>query len=223
MILSFIFGFNDKQPTLVISYWVSNFIKILLFTAVSLGLHVYAQKLLAKRYNCSASLDLWKIKRMGFRKEMKSSIPIGVVLSILVYVLSKGQVFFAAITAMNISVNKAYRIGKKFANLTNFESAKIAALGPLTNILLALIASPFQSLGLFVSINVAMALSYLLPFPKIDGGEVFFGSKPLYVTLVVFVCTIIAIMDFASVQFALLLAAALSVLALISYLYYTHK
>lgn len=223
MILSFIFGFDDKQPSLVISYWISNFIKILLFTAISLGLHVYIQKFLAKKYSCSASLDLWGIKRLGFKKEIKSSIPIGIILSVLIYILSKGQIFFAAITSLNITVNKAYTIGKKFTHLTNFESAKIAALGPLVNILLALIASPIPFMKLFVSINIAMALSYLLPLPKLDGGEVFFGSKPLYASLVIFICTIAAIMNFISIPFTLFLAAILSIVALVSYLYYTYK
>lgn len=184
-------------------------------------MHIYVQKVLAKKYGCNANLDLWKIKRFTFRKEMQYPLPIGIVLSVLVYILSSGQIFFAAITSLNVVINKAYRIGKKFVHLTNFESAKIAVMGPLINILLALIASPFPYLDLFVAINIALALSYMLPLPGIDGGTIFFGSKPLYFTSVIFIVAIAMMMNFISAALTLVLAAVFSITALISYLYYT--
>lgn len=196
-----------------------------MFTTIALGLHVYIQKLLAKKYGCNTIIDLWRLKRIKFRKELKSKVPIGIILAVLVYILSRGQIFFAAITSLNITIKKAYRIGKKFTHLTNFESAKIAVVGPLINILLALLASPFNIplIKPFITINVAIAISYMLPFPGIDGGTIFFGSKPLYVASAIFIGVIALIMNFLSGIATLIIATIFAIAALISYLYCESK
>lgn len=231
-----LFGFDDKQPTLVISYWLFNFITILLFTTVSLGLHIYIQKRLAKKYGCNASIELWKLKRLiTFRyKELKIKltkkytmvgIPIGIVLSVLIYILSSGQIFFAAITSLNIKINKAYRIGKRYVQLQDIEAAKIAVVGPLVNILLALLASQISMpfIKPLVTINLAIAISYMLPLPGIVGGTIFFGSKPLYIVSVIFIGIIAVIMNFVSFSSTVLIAAVFAVAALVSYLYFESK
>lgn len=140
----------------------------------------------------------------------------------MIYILSSGQILFAAITSLDISINKAYRIGKKFANLTNFESAKIAVIGPLTNILLALLATPFNIpfLKPFIAINTAIAISYMLPLPGIDGGTVFFGSKPLYVLSAVFIGLIAVIMNFVGATSTFIIAGLFALIALVTYLFY---
>jgi Zn-dependent protease len=233
--LSLIFGFNDKQPTLVLSYWLFNFITILLFTTVSLGLHIYAQKRLAKKYGCNVILDLWKLKRIiTARRDIKikltkklsiTYIPIGIILSIFTYILSSGQIIFAAITSIETKINKTYRIGKKYVNLTDIESAKIAVVGPLVNIFLALIASQItaQIAKPLVIINLAMAVSYMLPLPGIAGGTIFFGSKPLYIASLAFIGVIALLMNFMSTASTVLIAFTFSIAALVSYLMYEAK
>ena len=233
--MSLIFGFDDKQPKLDLAYWLFNFLTILLFTTVSLGLHIYAQKRLAKVYGCKVILDLWKLKRIiTARKDIKikltkklsiTYIPIGIILSILTYILSSGQIFFAAITSIETKITKAYRIGKKYVNLTDIESAKIAVVGPLVNIFLALLASqiPSQIAKPLIIINLAMAVSYMLPLPGIAGGTVFFGSKPLYIASLAFIGVIAVLMNFMSTASTVLIAFTFSIAALISYLMYEAK
>lgn len=217
------------------SYWLTNFLKILLFTTIALTAHFYIQKIIARKYGCTAIVNLWKINRLSLRKQLKlkipltkfsiSSIPLGIILSIIIYILSGGQIFFAAITALSVNIKKSYRIGKKFTNLTNFESAKIAVVGPLTNILLALLASainiPF--LTPFVTINLAIAISYMLPLPGIDGGTIFFGSKPLYLTSLIFMGIIALIMNYMTTISTIIIATVFASLALVTYLHYESK
>jgi Zn-dependent protease len=226
--LALIVGFNDKQPTLIFSYWLINFLKIFLFVVISLGLHVYLQKVLAKKYGCTASFDLWKIQRISFRKKLKlkraltnytiTSIPLGVILSVLVYILSSGQIFFTAITSLNIEINKAYRIGKRYVQLTNFESAKIAVIGPLVNIALALLSTAMNLSPQFTLINLTLAISYMLPLPGIDGGTIFFGSKPLYVASAAFIGITVILMNLLSIASTIAIAAIFSIIALVIYL-----
>lgn len=236
MVLSLIFGFDDKQPTLVLSYWLINFLTILLFTTVSLGLHLYAQKRLAKKYGCNVVLDLWKLKRIiTFRyQELKIKItkkytmvgvPIGIVLAIITYILSSGQILFAAIISIDTKINKSYRIGKRYSQLTDIESAKIAVVGPLVNIFLALIASQIASqiIKPLAIINLAMAISYMLPLPGIAGGTIFFGSKPLYIASLAFIGVIAILMNFMSAASTILIAFTFSIVALVSYLMYEAK
>ena len=198
-------------------------------------MHIYAQKRLAKVYGCKVILDLWKLKRIiTARKDIKikltkkltiTYIPIGIILSILTYILSSGQIIFAAITSIETKITKAYRIGKKYVNLTDIESAKIAVVGPLVNIFLALLASqiPSQIAKPLIIINLAMAVSYMLPLPGIAGGTVFFGSKPLYIASLAFIGVIAILMNFMSTASTVLIAFTFSIAALISYLMYEAK
>lgn len=132
------------------------------------------------------------------------------------------QIIFAAITSLNIQINKTYRLGKKYTHLTNIESAKIAVTGPLANIFLALIASQINIplIKPFITINIILAISYMLPLPGIAGGTVFFGSKPLYVLSLVFIGIIALLMNYISIISSIIIAFIFAFAAVVAYLKY---
>lgn len=160
---------------------------------------------------------------MGTRK--KITLPYGAIYPLLITLLSVGQIFFSAVTITEISVKPAYRIGRKYIKLTEFEYAKIAVIAPLTHILIAIILS-FSEIPIlkdFALINTMMALSYMLPFAKLLGSTVLFGSLPLYIFSAVFILASALFLNLLSGFYIILAAVILALVALITYLWQFYK
>lgn len=231
MVAGLIFGFDDKQAIFSLGHWVLNYIKFVIFSFISLFLFVYAEKEVSRKYGCSSKFGLWKLFRYGFKKDAKfpmkffglkiNYFPIGIILPILIALFSRGQIFFAAIVSSIITLNPAYRLGKKFTKLTEYELAKIAIIGPLVCTILAIILSFFGNVftGLVV-VNLAFAVSYMIPLPGLNGCKVFFGSKNLYVLSFAFILACTILLRLLSPWNALFLALLIAIISLIVFFYY---
>ena len=228
--MGFIFGFDDKLPTFNIYNYLLNILKFIIFSFLALLIHNTIQKYFANRAGASTELSLWtsKYKLKFFRLKIPLfSFPKGIIFPILISFISLGQVFFAATTTTNISVKPAYRLGRKFVKLTEFEQAKIAAVSPLFHIVLAIILSIFniKILDEFALINTMMAISTMLPLPGLLGATVLFNSKPLYVFSAVFILISALLLKLLSNISTLFIAFLLAALVLFAYLwrFYTKK
>lgn len=235
VVLAFIFGFNDGSDKFELSYWLLNFVKILVMVAFSVFVHDFAHDLMAKKYGFISEYRVWGIKRFGFGKERfpKSfnlfgrkvtinSFPIGMFLALLVMLLSNGRAFFSAVSSYGLVIKKTHRIGKRFIEVTDFEEAKIALAGPMANILLAIIFMLFNSAGNFdtiIMINSWMAFWDMFPLPGLDGSKVFWGSKPLYIFSFLFIIGTVILSRVLSALPALLLAIGVALLFFIVYIY----
>lgn len=211
-----------------------NFVKFTLFSLISILIYLYAQKFLAVKYGCSAILDIWKIQRFGLWTSAKfprkinllitklvvRNIPVGIFLPLIISLLSDGQIFFAAAFATAIVVHPGLRLGKKYRRLTEYESAKIAVMGPLISILIAAIFSFAGIFKEFVFVNSMLAVFNMLPLPGLAGSTVFFGSRPLYVFGYTFILALAILLNLITFYMALILAAVAAVVALVSYMYF---
>lgn len=224
IVLSLIFGFDDKQSVFNLNHWLINLVRIAILVIISLLVHELAHKLLARYHGCKAESRVWGIQQIGFKKTAKiMKLPLGILLPLIVMLLSKGQLFFAAINQTSYSTMPEERLGKKYPRLMNYEMAKFAAAGPIASILFALL---IKSLGIsqisdLITINIALAVSNVLPFPRLDGSECLFGSKTLFIFTFFFVIIsailINALSSFTTLVISLLLAALF--LGIISYSY----
>ena len=228
LVLALIFGFNDKQPIFNINHWLLNLLRLGLLSAIALFIHELAHKLIAKQHGCKTESEIWGITQIGFKRTAKisgflKSLPVGIILPLLVMLFSKGQFYFAGVKQTTISTNPESRIGKKYTRLMNFEIAKIAASGPIASILFALLIKSLNipALNDLVLISVVLAVSNILPLPKLDGSECLFGSKTLFIFTFFFVIIsstlIFALSSIATLVVSILLAILF--LAIISYFY----
>ncbi|MFA5176301.1 MAG: hypothetical protein WC413_03540 [Candidatus Nanoarchaeia archaeon] len=200
LILSFIFGYNDKATAFNWNHWLTNFFLVLIVVCFSFLLHQIVQKLVAKKYGCQTEFDLWKIKRYGYRAKDKfpkkfgpwtiSGLPI-YLFSIFITLISNGLWFFAVVGTTIIEANESKRIGKVFPKITGIEKAIVMFSGALVNLLLVLIFSNLATwtginFDLFIIINLWICVFSLVPLPGLEGLEILFGSLPFYIFSIAF-------------------------------------
>ena len=220
LVLGVVFGFDDGREVFNAQAWLSNFFLVVVLSLGSLGLFILAQKWSAARRGAHCDVEVWSIKRVGFAPGAHMSskgfgIPLGIILPILVIALSNGSVWFAATGIAVLSSARTARVGRQFVNLREFDCAKIALAGPLISIIIALMLSLVQQpdvaiFSLLIKMNIAIAVSNMLPFPLLAGGQAFFGSFFLYVFTAAFIGLVsvlmLAIPTFATLVFASALA-----------------
>ena len=237
LVLGFVFGFDDGSASFEFSFWLINLIKVSILCLIVLVVQELGQKLVASRSGCSTEHRIWKLKRYGFSKAAEfskdkkpswmpvwfGSLPLGILIPVLITILSTGQLKFALVGISLIAINPAYRLGRKYTQLTEFERAKIALTGPLTAILFALLLSVFPSSNLtsmLISIASIFALTNIIPLPKLDGGETFFGSRALFVFGAAFIIGCFYLINFLNLFTVLSLSLIIAVILVILYYYY---
>jgi Zn-dependent protease len=241
-VIGFAFAFDDNQQKFVLSYWIKNFIIILILVSIAFFVKILTQKYIAKRIGCYSEIQPWKLERYGMRAEahfpVKFSIgittftvkyvPLGFIVPLLITLLSNGQLFFVTTSALFITTSPVYRLGREYKHITNYETAKVAASGPFICILLALIFKLINFnnnplINEFILINSWMALSNILPIPHFDGAETYFGSKPLFILTIAFILSSFVFLNFLSVFLTFTLAAVIALLSGLLYLYRVSK
>src|SRR3989338_6485049 len=148
-----------------------------------------------------------------------------VALSFFVTLLSNGQLFFLAVGQYTLLLKKASRFGRKFVEVTNYEEAKIALAGPMANIILMILGMLFNSYGTFdtfILINAMLALFHMLPLPGLAGTKIYFGSRLLYVSSLVFMVSMTILAYTVSVIPMLLISLASLFISGSLYYYYTY-
>ncbi len=218
LVLSLALGFDDGRDIFELSPWLANLLMVTLMVGFSFLLHQIAHKVVARMQGFDTEYALWglqnlkpswrnimgKAKKGPFPRKIRlfgkeyliHSFPIGIVLSILVTVVSNGALFWLAVGQYNLLLRKSSRFGRKFVHVTDYEEAKIALAGPMSHVLLLVIAKFFNAWGTFdtfIFINAALALFYMLPLSRLDGTKIYFGSRLLYVSSLVFIISVIVL------------------------------
>ncbi len=234
--LSLAFGFNDKSQEFALSHWLLNFVKMIVFVAISVFAHDFAHDLMAKKYGFLSEYRIWGIKRFFLRERYPkkvhifgrditiNSFPIGIVLCLLVMLFSNGKLFFTAVSSYGLVIKKEHRFGHRIIEVTDFEEAKIALAGPMANILLAILfklVSPSGMLSELVLINSIMPVFDMLPLMGLDGMKVMIGSTPLYAFSFIFILGTAILLYFLGALPALVMALALAGIFFLVYLWRT--
>lgn len=237
VVLGFVFGFDDGSAVFNAQNWFSNYASVAVISFLIMILFVLAQKTVAARYGATTEYALWKFRRFGFSKseyvhqpgeraeniKSKAGIPLGIILPIIIAFLSEGKTFFAATGITAVTAKAAHRLGRPFISVTDMETAKSVAAGPIAVMILALalslISNPTELIKNSIVISVAIAISNILPLPKIAGGTVFFASKFFYIFALVFVGVSALIVWFVNAIIAGVLALVLAIIT-VTFVYY---
>jgi len=152
-------------------------------------------------------------------------IPWWIIIPILIALMSKGQIYFAAILTTTIAVKPAYRLGRKYVHLTEFEHAKIAASAPIALILISLFLNLINTpiTNDFALVTGMMAIFSLLPLPGLIGTILLFSSKPLYIFTAIFILAISLLLKLPNISPFVILIFAIILAALSTLLYFWRR
>jgi len=173
---------------------------------IMLFVHHMGQKLSAWFYDCSAEIDLWTVKQIGFAKShhFPFYFPMWLALPVLLIITTLGYAKWLAITIFDAAPLPS-RIERRFTELTEWHLALIAVGGLMFNTILAIISS---SLGFqqFAMLNLTFIIFNLIPFSTFDGNKIFFGSPMLWIFCLIF--TVVMMLLIGSVSIAGTIAAS---------------
>lgn len=165
-----------------------NFINSLLIFSIILIIYITAKKLTAYYYEAEEETKIWTLQRYGLyeRSKFKYPIPIGIILSFLLSILTFGYVKWFAVTESDVkpSITRAARRHQiySFSEMTEWHLALISAAGIASSLALSLVAYILNFPEL-TKASIYFACFNLLPIGKLDGTRVFFGSIVLWATL----------------------------------------
>ena len=255
LVIGLAFGFDDGQETFELAYWATNLVIVFVMVGFSFIMHQLAHKVVARMQGFETEYVFWgvqgfplnprKLLRLDFRTVMRKgkkkpfprkvrilgkeylikSLPIGIILSLIVTIVSNGALLFLAVGQYNLLLSKATRFGRKFVEVTDYEEAKIALAGPMTHVVLMVLAKMFNTYGTldqFIFINAALALFYMIPISKLDGTKVYFGSRLLYVFSLVFIISMIILVYNLSVVPMIIISLVSAAVAVGLYYYYQY-
>ncbi len=185
VVMTLVAGFPLMQTS-----GLQGFLEALLFSAIILVFAVLGKKIMAFMLDADVEHELWKFRRYGFKSHyyLPKPIPIGIILPLFFTVFSLGVIKFLAVLTYETTALK-HRAARRFGfysytEMTDWHNALIGA-GGIVAVLVVSFVSYFPGLEYLSKIAAFYAFSNMLPISKLDGAQIFFGSRPLYAALAV--------------------------------------
>jgi hypothetical protein len=159
--------------------------QIFVYALILVGVGVGSKKLAAYLLDADVEHELWIFHRFGFWKHwyVNKGLPAGVILPLFLSLFSLGIIKLPTILTYEARA-ATHRAAKRFgfysyASMTDWHNALIAASSFLGFWILALSAY-VAGHEYLVQMTAWYAVASLLPFSKLDGTQLFFGSRILY-------------------------------------------
>ncbi len=183
-IISFSFIVKHQWENIAIAFF---------FAIIILGVNIIAKKITAHLLDSDVEHELWQISQYGYvpHEHFKHPAPAGIIAPLLLNVFTLGFIKFPAMLTYETNVLK-HRAAKRFGfysytEMTDWHTALIGASGILAVLILSVILYfiPSPNIEYFARIAVYYAFVNLIPFSKLDGSQIFFGSRILWSTLAI--------------------------------------
>ncbi len=196
IILGFIFsaGYDTGTDTLNKYLWMKNFIEQIFASLIFIFIFIKITKFYSKTRGVSTTFKLWKTQRYGLRRGAyfkKTAMQWGTILPLFIALISKGKLFFSAVLYPEFSLIKTKRLGKKYEKPDEQEMSLITLIGPLTLTIIAILLSSINNpdINNLSLIPFSIAFCTMLPFPRLNGITVYFGTPVKYVFSLAFIIT----------------------------------
>lgn len=164
--------------------------KVFLFSSIIILVSVSSKKIIANLLDLDVEHRIWMFERFGWKADwkFKKEIPAGIILPLIISIFTLGLVKFSAIMTYETKATK-YRAAKRFgfysfSEITEGHNAMVGAVGIAAILALAFIAY-FPGFEYLSKMAIFYAISNMIPVSSLDGTQIFFGSRVLYVTLLV--------------------------------------
>ena len=164
--------------------------KALLFSIAFILVTVLAKKSMANALDADVEHEIWKVSRYGLRPgwRLEKSIPAGIIFPIFISLFSLGTVVVPTLLTYETKALKrraAKRLGHySYTEMTDWHIALIGAAGIISALIMSIILySVKYDLEYFAIVSTLYALFNMLPISKLDGAQIFYGSRLLWITL----------------------------------------
>ncbi len=160
-----------------------------LFACIIIGINVLSKKIIASKLDAGVEHSIWTMSRFGFKRiwSTKKKIPTGILIPIVISALSLGIIKIMTLLTYETTALKrraARRFGfYSFTEMTDFHIAVIGAAGISATLLLSLVCYFIPGLEQLARLSAYYAFFNMIPFSKLDGAQIFYGSRPIYYVL----------------------------------------
>ncbi|MBI2629914.1 hypothetical protein HYW76_02340 [Candidatus Pacearchaeota archaeon] len=185
-----IMAFSDSFFHIKSSEYLSQFLLSLGTFAIIIIVYEAAKKIMAHNLDSAEETKIWTVQRYGLyeRAHFKYPIPLGILLSFFLSLITLGNVKWFALTESEVKPTEARAVRRheyySYYEMTEWHLALISAAGIIASFLLAIFAY-LISYAELSKLSIYFAFFNLLPIGKLDGTRIFFGSRVLYAILAV--------------------------------------
>ncbi|PIN89143.1 hypothetical protein COU60_04735 [Candidatus Pacearchaeota archaeon CG10_big_fil_rev_8_21_14_0_10_34_76] len=186
LILTIIIGF---ESIITLNLPVLGF--ALLFSSLIIVINLCSKAIMASQLDAGVQNELWTFSRYGMKPgwHFKKPMPIGFILPLILSIFSLGLVKFMTILTFEATALKR-RAAKRhgiysFTELTDWHISLIAAGGIIGTLILSFVSYWIPGLEGLSKFAAYYAFWNLLPISKLDGAQIFFGSRVLWTTLAI--------------------------------------
>lgn len=186
--LGFVSGFIE-----LISGKTKAFLIIISLSAIIIIINIFAKKITALRLDADVEHEVWKMDRFWLNPgdKLNKSILAGIIIPVFVAIVTLGSIKLMTVMTYETRALKrraAKRFGPySFTEMTDFHNALVGAAGIISALLISFITYwlPGEAWGLLARMATFYAFFNMVPFSKLDGSQIYFGSRVLWSVLAV--------------------------------------
>lgn len=182
IVSGFTFALNSEWELLI---------TVLAFSVIVIAVSIFTKKIIANLLDADVEHEIWKMKYFGFYPSyhLQKQVPAGIIFPLFLTLFSLGMLKFSALLTYETRALK-YRAAKRhgfysFSEMTDWHNCLIGASGIFFILLLSFITYflPFNNMELLSKMAAYYAFWNLFPISKLDGAQIFYGSRILWSVL----------------------------------------
>jgi Zn-dependent protease len=158
--------------------------------AIIIIVNIAAKKAMAFALDSDVEHETWKWSRYGLKphQHLEKEVPAGIILAVILSILSLGAVKFMSFLTYETRALK-HRAAKRFGyysytEMTDWHNGLIGAAGIVAVLILSVVLYFIGGSNDYLWRFAAYyAFWNMIPISKLDGTQIFFGSKILYAAI----------------------------------------
>ena len=162
--------------------------EIIIFSVILVCVPIIGKKITAYTLDCNVEHEVWGVYFFGLKpkQHFKKEIPFGIILPIVLSIFTLGT--FKLLTLLTYETRALkHRAAKRFGyysytEMTDWHNALIGATGVISLYLLVIV-SYVVGFEYLTKLAIYYSLFSLIPISKLDGTQIFFGSRIIWVVL----------------------------------------